>query len=107
MFIDEAIIRIKAGKGGNGCMSFRREKFVPRGGPDGGHGGNGGNVILSVDAHLNTLSNFRHHTHIKAKSGTHGEGKKKHGKNGEDIILRVPSGTVVRDAESGELIADL
>ncbi len=107
LFFDEAKIFVRAGNGGNGCTSFRREKFVPLGGPDGGHGGNGGNVVLVVDPHLNTLLYLRKHPHWQAKHGTHGQGKNKHGKNGADAIVRVPRGTVVRDAETGEIIADL
>ncbi len=107
LFFDEAKIFVHAGDGGNGCMSFRREKFVPYGGPDGGHGGNGGNVTLVVDQHVNTLLSLRKHPHYKAHKGTHGEGKNKHGKNGEDSIVLIPRGTLVRDADTGEIIADL
>jgi GTP-binding protein len=106
-FFDEAKIFVRAGNGGNGCTSFRREKFVPLGGPDGGHGGKGGDVVLMVDPHVNTLLALRKHPHWHAKHGTHGQGKHKHGKNGADAIVRVPRGTVVRDAETGEIIADL
>ncbi len=88
-------------------MSFRREKFVPHGGPDGGHGGNGGDAIIVADLHLNTLLYLRKHPHWKADKGANGEGKNKHGKNGADILVPVPRGTVVRDADTGELIADL
>lgn len=107
LFFDEAKIFVRAGNGGNGCTSFRREKFVPLGGPDGGHGGKGGDVVLVVDPHLNTLLYLRKHPHWQAKNGTHGQGKNKHGKNGADALVRVPRGTVVRDAETGEVIADL
>jgi GTP-binding protein len=107
LFFDEAKIFVRAGNGGNGCTSFRREKFVPLGGPDGGHGGKGGDVVLVVDPHLNTLLSLRKHPHWQAKHGTHGQGKNKHGKNGADAIVRVPRGTVVRNAETGEMIADL
>jgi GTP-binding protein len=107
LFFDEAKIFVQAGSGGNGCMSFRREKFVPNGGPNGGHGGDGGDVILAVDPHLNTLSTFRRRSHFKANRGMHGEGSDKHGRNGADLEIPVPRGTVVRDAETGELIADL
>ena len=107
LFFDEAKIFVQAGNGGNGCVSFRREKFVPNGGPNGGHGGDGGDVMLFVDSRLNTLSTFRKRSHFKADRGTHGEGSDKHGRNGADLEIPVPRGTVVRDAESGELIADL
>jgi GTP-binding protein len=107
LFFDEAKIFVQAGNGGNGCMSFRREKFVPHGGPDGGHGGNGGDVAIVVSPHLNTLLYLRRHPHWKADKGKNGEGKNKHGKNGADALVAVPRGTIVRDAETGELIADL
>lgn len=106
-FIDEAAITVRAGDGGRGCLSFRREKFVPRGGPDGGNGGNGGSVILKVSPHLSTLLDFRYRKLFKAKRGQHGMGKCMHGKNGPDLVLDVPPGTVVRDEESGEAVADL
>ncbi len=107
LFFDEAKIFAQAGDGGNGCVSFRREKYVPHGGPDGGHGGNGGNVILVADPRLNTLLGFRKHAHFRAERGAHGQGKNKQGKTADDLIVRVPPGTVARDAETGELIADL
>ena len=107
MFIDEAKIMAAAGKGGNGCLSFRHEKFVPRGGPDGGDGGNGGSVVFVVDRNLNTLVNFKYRQHFKAGSGKNGEGAKKHGHNGADVIVPVPIGTIARDAETGAVIADL
>lgn len=107
MFFDEAKIYVKGGDGGNGCVSFRREKFVPFGGPDGGDGGRGGHVYLVVDPHLNTLVNFRKKVHFKAGRGQHGRGKNQTGKSGEDLYIPVPPGTVVRDAETGEVIADL
>lgn len=107
LFFDEAKIFVQSGKGGNGCVSFRREKYVPHGGPDGGHGGNGGDVILVVNPRLNTLLGFHRRRHFKAKPGAHGEGKNKHGKSADDLLIPVPPGTVVRDAETGELIADL
>jgi GTP-binding protein len=107
LFFDEAKISAQAGSGGNGCVSFRREKFVPHGGPNGGHGGNGGVVVLVVNPHLNTLLNLRKHPHWKAQKGAHGQGSNKHGKNGADILVPVPRGTIARDAETGELIADL
>lgn len=107
LFFDEAKIFVQAGNGGNGCMSFRREKYVPRGGPDGGHGGNGGNVIVVVNPRLNTLLSFRKRAHFKAEPGGHGQGKNKHGKSADDLLINVPRGTLVRDAETGELIGDL
>ena len=106
-FIDKAKIHVKAGNGGNGCVAWRREKFVPMGGPAGGNGGKGGDVILKADSNLQTLMDFKYKIHFKAKSGQHGSGSNKHGKSGEDLILRVPVGTVVKDAETGEVIADL
>ncbi len=106
-FIDKAKIHVKAGDGGNGCVAFRREKFVPLGGPAGGNGGKGGDVILKADKRLQTLMDFKYKIHFKAKKGQHGSGSNKHGKSGEDLILKVPVGTVVKDAETGELIADL
>ena len=107
MFFDEAKIYVKAGDGGNGCVSFRREKFVPFGGPDGGDGGKGGDVYLIADPHINTLIHFKKRAHFKAQSGQHGRGKKQAGKNGQDLYIPVPLGTVVRDANTGEFIADL
>ncbi len=107
MFIDEARIFVKAGKGGNGCMSFRREKFVPKGGPDGGDGGDGGDVIFVVDTNINTLIKFKYRQHFKAGNGKHGQGSKKSGHSGEDIIVTVPLGTITRDAENGKVLADL
>jgi len=107
MFIDYAKIYIKAGNGGNGCASFRREKFVPRGGPDGGDGGDGGDVIVRADRNLSTLLDLRLRQHYKAGRGQHGQGKKKHGRRGEHCEIRVPLGTVVRDAETEEVLADL
>ncbi|HDY89400.1 MAG TPA: GTPase ObgE [bacterium] len=107
MFIDEAKINVKAGDGGNGCVSFRREKFVPRGGPDGGDGGNGGSIIFVVDKNVNTLIKFKYRQHFKADSGKHGMGAKKYGHSGEDVIVSFPLGTIARDGESGKIIADL
>jgi len=106
-FVDEVKIHVKAGDGGRGCVSFRREKFVPMGGPDGGDGGGGGDVWFRVDNELGTLLDFRYKVHYKADSGGHGMGKKMHGKGGEDLIVRVPPGTLIHDAETGELLADL
>lgn len=106
-FIDEALIQINAGKGGNGCLSFRREKFIPKGGPDGGDGGNGGSVYLQADDSLNTLIDFRYLRQFKAESGEPGRGKNCTGKAGTDLILKVPVGTSCFDADTGELIGDL
>lgn len=105
-FVDYAAIRIKSGDGGRGCVSFRREKYVPRGGPDGGDGGRGGHVIIEATEQLNTLLDLRYHHEYKAKRGCHGKGKKMHGKDGEDLLIPVPVGTVVRDEATGETIAD-
>ena len=107
MFYDYAKINVKAGDGGNGVVAFRREKYVPYGGPAGGDGGNGGSIILEADEGLRTLVDFRYRRHYKADRGEHGSGKKQHGKNGEDKILKVPVGTVVKDAETNTIIADL
>ncbi len=107
MFYDRAKIYVKGGDGGNGVVSFRREKYVPEGGPNGGDGGNGGNVILKTDLGLRTLVDFRYGKHYKAARGQHGQGKNKHGKNGEDLVVRVPPGTVVKDEESGQVLGDL
>src|SRR5690554_6058898 len=96
-FVDEVKIQVKAGDGGRGCLSFRREKFIPRGGPDGGDGGNGGDVYLKVDEGLSTLLDYRYHAHYKAHNGAHGMGKNRHGKNGESLTLMVPPGTLVYD----------
>jgi GTP-binding protein len=106
MFIDEAKITIKAGDGGHGCIAFRREKFVPRGGPSGGDGGNGGNIFIVADAHENTLLKFRFNHTFRAPRGRHGEGSNKHGKNGADLEIKVPVGTVVYDYETGEKLHD-
>jgi GTPase len=107
MFFDEAKIYVKAGKGGDGCVAFRREKYVPFGGPSGGHGGGGGDVYLEVDRNLNTLVHFKQRAHFKAESGVRGSGKNQQGRTGEDRLIPVPPGTVVYDADSGELLADL
>jgi GTP-binding protein len=106
-FVDEATIRVVAGKGGNGCVSFRREKFIPRGGPDGGDGGDGGSVFLVVDEGLNTLADFRHARRFEAGNGQPGMGRDRFGKRGADLDVRVPPGTMVFDAGTGELIGDL
>ena len=107
MFADRARIIIKSGKGGDGHVSFRREKFVPNGGPDGGDGGKGGDIIFEVDEGLNTLTDYRHRRKFAAKAGEEGGKKNCHGKNGEDLVLKVPEGTVIKDAESGKVIADM
>jgi GTP-binding protein len=106
MFIDEARIYVAAGSGGNGCVAFRREKFVPRGGPSGGDGGSGGSVFLTSTEHLNNLLKFRYNREFKAKRGGHGEGSNRHGKNGSDLRIEVPVGTVVFDADSGARLWD-
>lgn len=107
LFFDEARIYVKGGDGGNGCVSFRREKYVPLGGPNGGDGGRGGDVYLVADRHLNSLIDFRRRRRLEAQRGAHGQGKGKHGRSGQDLRVKVPLGTVVRDAETGALIADL
>ena len=106
-FVDEATIRVEAGNGGNGCMSFRREKFVPRGGPDGGDGGEGGNVYLTGDEGLNTLADFRHTRVFRAKHGTKGGGQNCSGAAGADRLIAVPLGTKIEDSETGELIGEI
>lgn len=106
-FIETAKATLIAGKGGNGCCSFRREKYVPRGGPDGGDGGNGGNIILRADKNVDSLLAFYYRPERRAPDGGYGRGKKMHGKNGADLVLPVPCGTVISDARSGEQLADL
>src|SRR5438874_5314777 len=106
MFIDEAKIKVKAGDGGNGCMAFRREKFVPRGGPSGGDGGKGGDVIMESSERHNTLVHFRFNPEHKAQRGRHGEGSNKTGREGEDVVLKVPVGTILYDNETGERVHD-
>ena len=107
MFADVAKIYVRSGKVGNGHVSFRRELFVPAGGPDGGDGGKGGDIIVEVDDGLNSLDPFRHKTKYTAGDGQEGDGRKMHGKNGKDLILKVPAGTLLKDAETGKLIADM
>ena len=107
MFADRAKIIIKSGKGGDGHVSFRREKYVPNGGPDGGDGGKGGDVIFLVDEGINTLADYRHRRKFAAEPGEEGGKKNCHGKNGADLILKVPEGTIIRDAASGKVIADM
>jgi GTP-binding protein len=106
-FVDEAIITVEAGDGGNGCLSFWREKYVPRGGPDGGDGGDGGSIYLIVDEGLNTLADFRYQKKFRAESGKKGEGGERIGKSGEDLYITVPLGTLVYDADTEELIGDM
>ncbi len=106
-FVDEATIRVRAGNGGNGALSFRREKYVERGGPDGGDGGNGGSVWLVADSAMNTLADFRVARKFSAGNGQPGAGRNKTGRSGDDLEVRVPCGTVVRDVDTGELIGDL
>jgi GTP-binding protein len=106
-FIDEATITVRSGDGGRGCVSFRREKFVPRGGPDGGNGGNGGSVVLRVSPNLFTLLDFRYRRIFKAKRGQHGMGKNMAGRNAPDLVIPVPPGTMVYDGETGDMLADL
>jgi GTP-binding protein len=107
MFVDEAIITVKAGNGGNGVVSFRREKFMPKGGPDGGNGGSGGSIIIRADRQLTTLMDFRYKHHYAARDGMPGMGSNKTGRSAEDVVIRVPAGTVIKDAESGKVYADL
>lgn len=106
-FVDYVKITVKAGDGGRGCVSFRREKYVPRGGPNGGDGGKGGHIIIRAAAQLNTLLDLRYQRHYKAPRGQHGMGKNMHGKDGDDLIIPVPPGTTVKDEASGEILADL
>ena len=106
-FIDEAEIYVKAGDGGRGCVSFRREKYIPRGGPDGGDGGKGGDVWIIADNGLISLLDFKYKKHYTAERGEHGQGSNCAGKGGEDIVIRVPVGTVIKDPETGEIVEDL
>ena len=106
-FIDKAKIFVQGGRGGNGCVAFRREKFVPKGGPAGGDGGKGGDVILEADRNVHTLLDFKYKRQYKAERGRHGEGSKKTGRSGKDLIIKVPVGTVVKDAETGKILGDL
>jgi GTP-binding protein len=106
-FVDYAKIHVKAGDGGRGCVSFRREKYIPRGGPNGGDGGRGGHVIIEATGKLNTLLDQKYKREYKAGRGQHGMGKKMHGKNGEDLIIHVPVGTVIKEVDQEEMIADL
>ena len=107
MFVDEATIFTKAGDGGNGCSSFRREKYVPYGGPDGGNGGKGGNIVVEASRHVTTLIGFRYQRHYVAKRGGHGKGNNRHGKNAPDVIVRVPIGTIIHDVDGDVPLAEL
>jgi GTP-binding protein len=107
MFVDEATIHVKAGDGGNGCVSFRREKYIPKGGPDGGDGGNGGSVVFEADINKNTLLDFAGRHHWRADKGQAGMGKKMYGRGGEDLVIRVPPGTIVFDTDKQVMLADL
>ena len=107
MFIDVAKINLKAGKGGDGAVAFRREKYEPAGGPFGGDGGDGGNIILEVDEGIRTLMDFRYRSHYKAENGENGKTKKQFGKKGQDLILKVPLGTLVKDIDTNEIIIDM
>ena len=106
-FVDTARITVKAGSGGNGAVAFHREKYVAAGGPDGGDGGRGGSVILEINEHMSTLMDFRYKRKYVAANGMDGQGKRCSGKDGEDLVIKVPRGTVVRDAETGEIICDM
>ena len=106
-FIDEAKFFVKAGDGGNGCVSFRREKFVPRGGPNGGDGGRGGSVLLRASQSIHSLIDFRYRSHFKGERGEHGKGKDMHGRKGKDCFLSVPTGSIIKDSETGRVIIDL
>src|SRR3990170_3729174 len=107
MFVDIAEIEVQAGKGGNGAVSFRREKYVPKGGPDGGDGGKGGDIIIQANRNLITLMDFKYKSFYKTEDGSAGMGAKKTGKEGKNLILKVPVGTTIKDKETGEVIADL
>ncbi len=107
MFVDKAKIKIKAGNGGNGAVAFHREKYVASGGPDGGDGGKGGDIVFKVDTNLSTLSDFRYKRKYTAENGQNGQGSRKNGRKGQDLIIKVPKGTIIREAESGVIIADM
>ncbi len=107
MFVDQVSVYVKAGDGGNGLVAYRREKYVPKGGPAGGDGGNGANIVFKVDEGLNTLMDFRYNRHFKGKRGENGMSKTQHGKNAAAYVIPVPPGTTVIDEDTGEVIADL
>lgn len=107
MFIDEVIVDVKAGRGGNGCVSFRREKYVPKGGPDGGEGGDGGSVIFEADENMTTLIDFKFKPLIEAQNGAHGKGALKAGYDAQDVVVKVPVGTMIKDVDSGSVLFDL
>jgi GTP-binding protein len=107
MFVDRVTIEIAAGRGGDGCLSFRREKYIPRGGPDGGDGGDGGSVVLVAEPDVNNLAALAHRKQWRAERGEHGRGSNCHGRSAEDLIIRVPPGTVITDAEHGHVLKDL
>lgn len=106
-FIDEATFNVKAGDGGNGCISFRREKYVPKGGPNGGDGGKGGSVIIIASKKLHSLIDFKYRSHFKAERGMHGQGKDMHGRKGQDCVMNVPVGSIIKDRDTNEILADL
>ena len=107
MFVDEVVIKVIAGKGGDGCTSFRREKYIPLGGPNGGNGGKGADIIFVVEKGLKTLVDLKYKKMIKGEKGVNGKGSNRHGAKAEDVIVKVPEGTTVTDAETGMVIADL
>jgi GTPase len=107
LFVDQVTVTLKAGRGGNGCVSFRREACVPKGGPDGGHGGDGGSIVFTADENISSLAYFRFHPIIKAKNGAPGEGSNRQGKRGPDVRLGVPVGTMIKEADGGAVLADL
>ena len=107
MFIDDVVIKVVAGNGGDGCTAFRREKFVPMGGPFGGNGGRGSNIVFEVDEGLHTLLDLRYQKTIKGQKGENGRGKNQNGKGAEDVVIKVPQGTIVTDMDTGLIIADL
>src|SRR5713226_7717747 len=107
MFVDRVTIEISAGKGGNGCVSFRREKFIPRGGPDGGDGGDGGSVIIVAEPGVDSLAGLSHRKHWRADKGEPGRGANCHGRSADDLLIQVPPGTVVLDAGAGHVLKDL
>ncbi len=107
MFVDRVTIEVEAGQGGAGCCSFRRERFVPRGGPDGGNGGHGGSVLIVAEAGVDNLSALAHHKHWRAEGGRHGEGANRHGRSASDLIIRVPPGTIVIDEATDFVLKDL